>query len=126
MIFRPECGRVPLATVPDNFFVILADVFDSQNCNRSPSVYLKTPNSKSLLILLSSAGRAKSLQPAVLAAGQWPPPQIRGKPRQCAPPRNATAPAVDLGYRRLRDCARSAACHAYIVGSQAHSYRSGM
>ena len=50
------------ATVPDNFFVILADVFDSQNCDRSPSVYLKTPNSKSLLILLSSAGRAKSLQ----------------------------------------------------------------
>ena len=83
------------ATVPDNFFVILADVFDSQNCDRSPSVYLKTPNSKSLLILLSSAGRAKSLQPAVLAAGQWPPPQIRG-------------------------------LHAYIVGSQAHSYRSGM
>ena len=50
------------ATVPDNFFVILADVFDSQNCDRSPSVYLKTPNSKSLLILLTSAGRAISLQ----------------------------------------------------------------
>ena len=50
------------ATVPDNFFVILADVFDSQNCDRSPSVYLKTQNSKSLLLLLTSAGRAKSLQ----------------------------------------------------------------
>ena len=57
------------ATVPDNFFVILADVFDSQNCDRSPSVYLKTPNSKSLLILLSSAGCAKSLQLPAIAGG---------------------------------------------------------
>ena len=57
------------ATVPDNFFVILADVFDSQNCDRSPSVYLKTPNSKSLLILLTSAGRAKSLQSPAIAGG---------------------------------------------------------
>ena len=33
------------------------------------------------------------------------PPQIRGKPRQCALPRNATAQVAGLGYRRLRDCA---------------------
>ena len=57
-------------TVPDNFFVILADVFDSQNCDRSSYVYLKTPNSKSLLIPLSSVGRAKSLQPAI-AGGHY-------------------------------------------------------
>ena len=97
MIFRPECGRVILAVVPDNFFVILTDIFDSQNCDRSPFVYLMTPNSKSLLILLTSAGRAICLQPLAIAGGNYCPPQIRGKPRQCAPPRNATAQVAGLG-----------------------------
>ena len=54
------------------------------------------------------------------ACDSWrlpPPPQIRGKPRQCALPRNATALVAGLGYRRLRDCAGSPQLVTHILSA---------
>ena len=51
------------------FFAIFADTFDCLNCGHSHSKRIKNPNSKSLLILLSSAGRAKSLQAPTIVGG---------------------------------------------------------
>ena len=95
------------ATVPDNFFVILADVFDSQNCDRSPSVYLKTPNSKSLLILLTSAGRAKSLQSPAIAVGYY------RSPHKFAASHGSTR------RRETRQCRSSALANAVCVTARA-------